>query len=1206
MERLVQGNVLTLGDGRAVAGVVVDIYETDADPNGAIDLGAAERLASVVTDTAGRFSFSWDDPARVRDNGGQRQLVVAVYSGRETGGRRRVRKPMVLSNPRAGAGLRDDFMLHVDERTLAREGITVERPGSGKPRQLPEDQFAGHIDLRTAARKTRTRVAGGEVRRRLKVRDDGVTLARRLLGKKPKTGRTASGRFVGTFDDPKEKLDEAREAGLARLNGLPLKGATVHLSEGLPGRLGIDEAALKDGSVSLPATAAKALLAEMAPSGSVERLSWLLDQCRARREARVLAATSDTGDTNAGSSDASDGGDGGTASTEDTPAADVQWSFEQILQQIFDQVQARTETSISDRADMAAIAAELQKEVPLGPADTPAFYDFHQVQVAWQDTWTAVLDRLTETQVTELYESIVEVMDWPEIGEDMSEIDELETLLNRLDQAVQVATTTPGFGAPADLVAWVGGLQDVWTSLTYDEQEWMWFLKLYDKYADVAGIDIPFINEDAVARAQFLREAADAGHPQAWVDGIPGEFDEGWGAEQAEAFIDGLGGEDNIAAPSLGRARDLLEGIAARMSEPYQFDVFVPNSYNFGIMTTYRQRWKPLTYQVGELVSSIPLAPNEKRKFVKKQVVKTRRSQKEIEKALSSQRGEYTTTGRAEAEIVERAQNQSNFAMNADGTFSLGIVDITAGSEFGADQARESARTKTDIREATRTSAQEYGNERTLEVSLDEETTGEFVEEGEISNPNNELTVTYLFYELQRRYRVSERLNKISPVVMVAFEVPSPDQIDEDWLLTHEWVLRRMILDDGLLEALDYLSETFTGDEVGVEILRVQWEAQIDVVASLRDNVAVQARLRDLARDSINEATQMVADKEGVVKNLLDLIIGEHPDENDKEVIAARTEAAQRVLEWAEGDFTNAESKLQSAAVALRQATTDYLDAVQSRLNRRTAIDQLRMHVKANILHYMQAIWAHEHPDQRYFRLYDLEIRWPEPGTSGYTLTATSLVKKNFTPPGFNLPGQGGASLMFPKVEFGEERLLHEVADLDNLLGFKGNYGIFALKENNAITNTMAQDFLDTIYGLGDPDPMGEMPTTDEAQELVECVWNHAGTTDDDREALTEWLIDVLANQHRISEEIIVPTGQLYIEALPGSTPLLEDFKLRHRQLDLAKAETAITFQELEVLRRALRLAEGDKRDPDVDRSIEINAPVVPAVSVDPDSGGGA
>ena len=37
-------------------------------------------------------------------------------------------------------------------------------------------------------------------------------------------------------------------------------------------------------------------------------------------------------------------------------------------------------------------------------------------------------------------------------------------------------------------------------------------------------------------------------------------------------------------------------------------------------------------------------------------------------------------------------------------------------------------------------------------------------------------------------------------------------------------------------------------------------------------------------------------------------------------------------------------------------------------------IDRLRVHVKENILYYMQAIWRQEPPDQRFFRLYNIDV----------------------------------------------------------------------------------------------------------------------------------------------------------------------------------------------------------------------------------------
>src|SRR5262249_33168744 len=84
------------------------------------------------------------------------------------------------------------------------------------------------------------------------------------------------------------------------------------------------------------------------------------------------------------------------------------------------------------------------------------------------------------------------------------------------------------------------------------------------------------------------------------------------------------------------------------------------------------------------------------------------------------------------------------------------------------------------------------------------------------------------------------------------------------------------------------------------------------------------------------------------------------------------------------------------------------------------------------------------------------------------------------------------------------------------------------------------------------------------------------------------------------SGEIIVPTGQLFIEALPGSHPLLEDFKLLHRFEDVRKVRAEVRRMELENLRLASRLALGQGQtelleDPDIEKKVVVegNAGVV-------------
>jgi hypothetical protein len=66
---------------------------------------------------------------------------------------------------------------------------------------------------------------------------------------------------------------------------------------------------------------------------------------------------------------------------------------------------------------------------------------------------------------------------------------------------------------------------------------------------------------------------------------------------------------------------------------------------------------------------------------------------------------------------------------------------------------------------------------------------------------------------------------------------------------------------------------------------------------------------------------------------------------------------------------------------------------------------------------------------------------------------------------------------------------------------------------------------------------------------------------------------------------------------LPGSHPVLEDFKLRHRALDVQKVGAELRAQELENLRLAERLRAGEHEDPRVDKRVEIKGATVLSVT---------
>lgn len=67
-----------------------------------------------------------------------------------------------------------------------------------------------------------------------------------------------------------------------------------------------------------------------------------------------------------------------------------------------------------------------------------------------------------------------------------------------------------------------------------------------------------------------------------------------------------------------------------------------------------------------------------------------------------------------------------------------------------------------------------------------------------------------------------------------------------------------------------------------------------------------------------------------------------------------------------------------------------------------------------------------------------------------------------------------------------------------------------------------------------------------------------------------------------------MPTDSLYIDALPGTRPVLEDFKLLHRGLDVRVVRAQARQAEIENLRYAARLLDDRLDDPEVDKRIVV------------------
>ncbi|MBL8951724.1 MAG: hypothetical protein JNK82_13160 [Myxococcaceae bacterium] len=773
-------------------------------------------------------------------------------------------------------------------------------------------------------------------------------------------------------------------------------------------------------------------------------------------------------------------------------------------------------------------------------------------------------------------------------------------------------------------IAW----KDVWTQL-YDEDLKDTASKLYEEIVAKVGsteTTDALIGDDAKRDVELLRELEDAAATAFDIEKRTSRVVTAFAPGDPRAPPRGPDGKQEAEAISPATARSRVEKLLLKLSnllnENYAFDVFHPDGCNFGLMQTYRQRWQPQRYQAGELVSTLPLAPGESRKYSKKSNVRKSYAETINEKTSSVSSEQASQTLRAEAEIHRKVQTATNFKLTAEGKVNLGIASISATSEFGHDQKTDSSAVNKEFQEATRRAAREYKNERSVEVQIKTEASDEVTASAELSNPNNEITVTYLFYELERVFEVVTQLRRVQPVVLVPQDVPTPSQIDEGWLVAHQWILARALLDESLRPALEYLSSGFGGDEVAITIQRANWQAQREMHARLEGQLRSTLETRDLMREALVKTSLKIELAESLDKHqsklgmMFGFPIAAMSSGDDVDRMEAERRAAETRLKYVEEALADAQKKASDSTTALQAATNELTRATQNQWNRRVAIDQLRVHVKQNILHYMQAIWAHEPPDQRYFRLYDKVIKQPVPKQQTVTVSgkvhkgegllenaaiANLLKDKNLgvLPNPFTVGGANdGESEWVDPVDGGGEvegippslqpyvklTPLVELADLDNPIGFKGNYIVFPLRQHTFITWMMLMDFVDQTFGLRDPNTAADQ-LPDDVEALIAALEAQPDLGADGQAALAALKTE---RESQGPEEIVVPSGQLFIEALPGKHPLLEEFKLRHRVEDVKKAQAESRRIELENLRLAGRLLKDDFENPAVEKKIVI------------------
>jgi hypothetical protein len=1140
------GRIVLTESGVGIPNLVVtafDVTRHDAAtaPSETADVS---RLGAVITGQDGGFEVVYPcEPARSHD------IVVVV---RAPDGEREGAKLYTTPEPRRKAGPVEEFLITLTSAALEAAGLTP--PAGSDDTTLEQPAFALHGAKATLAR---TAVLKDELRQ----------LAKDEVDKERERARTIDEKFQPRLLDQLTGHASAKTGYIApgstedEVHTASWNALARSANRSKPPTVGYIQLPRDDVPTEFPTAAGTptdvpAPIVERELFGAAEDAFRTADRTREDPLALAEDQASQPPSLTEALADPAPAPDPTTPPPGQPPVA-TEDDLPAYIHRLVDTMATPDAPPTETRTDQAAVQNGTDTfALRGGPADVPAIYDFHHLQIAFDHVWTHAVDE----EVIEISSRLARAVS-DAGGDPVTAVDEgakpLQALRAELGHVMRAETPT----IPTALAR--------------------------------RPVD-PMMNPN-----HPTLDPGDPGYPP--VPPTPPPPTPPHWPPIGPVVVGGVKDAQIDGLPK--QPHELLDQLEALLHEQYSFEVFAPGSVNYGLNVTYRQRWEPLTYQVGDLVGTITLTPRETRKINIKRVERKERMVREMEDSLEVRKDESKDQGRDEAEIVRKAQGKTSFSLTAEGSYDIGIADGDSKTSFTKDASDDSADTKKSMREAVLQAAREYKNNHKLEIETKETSEFESTESTEITNPNDELTVTYLFYELQRRFRICEQLHRLTPVVLVGMEVPNPSRRSIDRILiTHSWIINRVLLDDRYRDALRYLTTTIVGDELAlrerqsiVNRLRTSVEtiernhAQLLTEVKQRNNEL--ERMMNLRADKIDEEAQ-----EGWWGSLSDWVTGEG-EGDDLEAVRVREENARAYYEKAVRAEQELRESLRSEAAALHKATADYAQALAEHSNRLLQIAALRVHFKANVLYYMQAIWSHTFRDQLYFSVHKLKAPTLRASSVQYTVERLDVLPAHIVPKPDHVVFQVTSEKVFSTpgdpvdpVDPAEDRTLAEIADLDSPLGFKGNYMIFPLKRSNALTDFMMTPYIDTELGVHDPDELGAW-TPEDFVKHVKALRNTLSEADFDQllPILEEQYRRILSAPRRPGEEIVVPSRSLYIDALPGKHPNLEDFKLRHRAVDVSKARAEVRKLELENLRYAGRLLVAERGDPDIDKQILID-----------------
>ena len=339
------------------------------------------------------------------------------------------------------------------------------------------------------------------------------------------------------------------------------------------------------------------------------------------------------------------------------------------------------------------------------------------------------------------------------------------------------------------------------------------------------------------------------------------------------------------------------------------FDPILPNRSPSGSDSTTSKTGAPWAFSRVKRLGQFPWDPSK----VEKITTKTTSSVKKLDSRETSTSIETSTETTDSSKLSNDIVNESGAKVSAEVdtkvSVPIDIVGVEAGTKLGTELSSSSKETKSQLNEKMEKTSQRMKNDVKIVVSNEFQSTSEYDRSTEISNPNDDIAITYIYSKLQQQYELITFLNEVTNVVFVPEALPNIQDITKEWIRRYDWILAKNLLDDSF---------------------------QADLTAILNDNEDDDDYLADFDKNHFRD----------ISVNAKDAL----PDYTSFKPGGAAVDLFQAQNE-----------------IYLRQL--DKIRAIKERrINADKSFHRFKDHLQANILHYMRTIWLAEDKDQRLLR----------------------------------------------------------------------------------------------------------------------------------------------------------------------------------------------------------------------------------------------